>query len=92
MQEPLQHGHDYIRTDNLLLGLLRESGGIAARDLINLGVDPDEALRETRKILRTRAISEEAPWPRYAGSSRKPHVTRGACRRSYILFRQYSNH
>jgi hypothetical protein len=24
MQESLQHGHDYIRTDNLLLGLLRE--------------------------------------------------------------------
>jgi ATP-dependent Clp protease ATP-binding subunit ClpC len=67
MQESLQQGHDYIWTDHLLLGLLRESAGIAARVLVNLGVDPDEALRETRKILRTRAISEDdlldqVPW------------------------------
>ena len=61
MQESLRQGHEYIRTDHLLLGLLRESGGVAARVLLNLGVDPDEALQETRKILRTRGIDEDDP-------------------------------
>jgi ATP-dependent Clp protease ATP-binding subunit ClpC len=61
MQESVRQGHDYIRTDHLLLGLLRESGGVAARVLLNLGVDPDEALRETREILRTRDIDDDDP-------------------------------
>jgi ATP-dependent Clp protease ATP-binding subunit ClpC len=61
LQESLRQGHNYIRTDHLLLGLLRESGGVAARVLLNLGVDPDESLRETRKILRTRDIDEDDP-------------------------------
>jgi ATP-dependent Clp protease ATP-binding subunit ClpC len=61
MQESVGQGHDYIRTDHLLLGLLRESGGVAARVLLNLGVDPDEALRETREILRTRDIDDDDP-------------------------------
>jgi len=59
MQESVRQGHDCIRTDHLLLGLLGESGGVAARVLLNLGVDPDEALRETRKILRTRDIDDD---------------------------------
>jgi hypothetical protein len=40
---------------------LRESGDVAARVLLNIGVDPDEALRETRKILRTRDSDEDDP-------------------------------
>ena len=31
--------HDYIGTEHLLLGLLREDGGIGARSLKNLGLD-----------------------------------------------------
>lgn len=36
-------GHDYIGTEHLLLGLLREEEGIAARSLEALGVDYDRA-------------------------------------------------
>ena len=61
LQESLRQGHDYTRTYHLLLGLFSESGGVAARVLLNLGVDPDEAMRETRKILRTRGIDEDDP-------------------------------
>jgi ATP-dependent Clp protease ATP-binding subunit ClpC len=35
-------GHDYIGTEHLLLGLLREEEGIAARVLEGLGVTPEE--------------------------------------------------
>jgi ATP-dependent Clp protease ATP-binding subunit ClpC len=61
MQESVRQGHDYLRTDHLLLGLLRESEGVAARVLLNLGVDPDGALREIREILRTRGIDDDDP-------------------------------
>jgi ATP-dependent Clp protease ATP-binding subunit ClpC len=63
-RESLQQGHDYIRTDHLLLGLLGERGGISARVLLNLGVDPDEALRETREILRNSGTDEDDPLDR----------------------------
>ncbi len=64
LRESLQQGHGYMRTDHLLLGLLGERGGISARVLINLGVDPDEALRETREILRTRGTDKDDPMDR----------------------------
>ena len=64
LRESLQQGDDYMRTDHLLLGLLGERGGISARVLLNLGVDPDEALRETREILRTRSTDEDDPMDR----------------------------
>jgi ATP-dependent Clp protease ATP-binding subunit ClpC len=35
-------GHDYIGTEHLLLGLLREEEGVAARVLKGLGVTPEE--------------------------------------------------
>ncbi len=60
-RESQQQGHDYIRTDHLLLGLLGEREGISARVLLNLGVDPDEALREAREILRARGDDEDDP-------------------------------
>jgi ATP-dependent Clp protease ATP-binding subunit ClpC len=59
LRESLQQGYDYMRTDHLLLGLLGEREGISARVLLNLGVDPDEALRETREILHTGSTDEE---------------------------------
>jgi ATP-dependent Clp protease ATP-binding subunit ClpC len=33
-------GHKYIGTEHLLLGLIQEGDGVAARALENLGVDP----------------------------------------------------
>nr|WP_273038631.1 Clp protease N-terminal domain-containing protein [Iningainema tapete] len=39
VEESRQLGHDYINTEHLLLGILREGGGAAIRVLQNLGVD-----------------------------------------------------
>ncbi|AYD89204.1 ATP-dependent Clp protease ATP-binding subunit [Actinomyces sp. 2119] len=39
MREALQLGHNYIGTEHLLLGLLREGEGVAAQVLTNLGGD-----------------------------------------------------
>ena len=51
MAEADQLNHSYVGTEHLLLGLLRESKGIAAQVLNSLGVTIDEARSETRKVL-----------------------------------------
>ncbi|CAI5531870.1 unnamed protein product [Closterium sp. Naga37s-1] len=40
LEEARQLGHNYIGTEHLLLGLLREGEGVSARVLENLGADP----------------------------------------------------
>lgn len=44
-------GHDHIGTEHLLLGLLKESEGIAAQVLVNLGVRLDEVREEVLELL-----------------------------------------
>ena len=39
LEEARQLGHNYIGTEHLLLGLIREGEGVAARVLENLGID-----------------------------------------------------
>ncbi len=46
LREALQLGHDYVSTEHVLLGLVRESEGVAARVLLNLDVDQDAVRRE----------------------------------------------
>ncbi len=46
LREAMQLDHDYIGTEHVLLGLVRESEGVAARVLLNLGIDPDAVRRE----------------------------------------------
>ena len=50
-REALQLGHNYIGTEHILLGLVRESEGVAARVLTNLDVDPDKVRREVVRML-----------------------------------------
>ena len=40
-REALQLGHNYIGTEHILLGILREGEGLAAQVLVELGVDLD---------------------------------------------------
>jgi ATP-dependent Clp protease ATP-binding subunit ClpA len=39
LRESLQLGHDYIGTEHILLGLLREGDGVAAQVLVRMGAD-----------------------------------------------------
>jgi ATP-dependent Clp protease ATP-binding subunit ClpC len=39
LREALQFGHNYIGTEHILLGLVREGEGVAARVLVDLGAD-----------------------------------------------------
>jgi len=51
VDEARQLGHNYVGTEHLLLGLIREGEGIAARVLIELGVDRKKVREETLKLL-----------------------------------------
>ncbi len=51
LEEASQIGHNYIGTEHLLLGLIKESEGIAARVLTNLGVKLEDVREEVLEFL-----------------------------------------
>ncbi len=51
LREALQLRHNYIGTEHILLGLLKESDGVAVRILSNLGADPDAVRSEILRML-----------------------------------------
>ena len=51
MEEAQSLGHNYIGTEHLLLGLLREKEGIAARVLEAMGVDIDKVRQKMMELL-----------------------------------------
>ncbi len=53
MAEAKDLNHSYVGTEHLLLGLLREEKGLAAKVLGELGISLDEARTETLKLLGT---------------------------------------
>jgi len=51
IEESQNLGHNYVGTEHILLGLLREGEGIAAQVLTNLGVDLERARKEVIQLL-----------------------------------------
>jgi ATP-dependent Clp protease ATP-binding subunit ClpC len=51
IEEARQLGHNYVGTEHLLLGLIREGEGVAARVLQELGVDRRKVRDETLRLL-----------------------------------------
>jgi ATP-dependent Clp protease ATP-binding subunit ClpC len=52
VDEARRMGHHYIGTEHLLLGLVRQSEGVAIDVLKRLGVSPEEVRRQTRRVLQ----------------------------------------
>ncbi len=56
LREALQLGHNYIGTEHILLGLVRQDEGVAAQVLVRLGVGLDRVRRaviqEAEPLLR----------------------------------------
>ncbi|MEK7823915.1 MAG: ATP-dependent Clp protease ATP-binding subunit [Candidatus Eisenbacteria bacterium] len=51
VEEARSLGHNYVGTEHLLLGLIREGEGVAAKVLLELGVDRKRVREETLKLL-----------------------------------------
>lgn len=56
LREALQMGHNYIGTEHILLGLLREGEGVAARVLNSLGVTLSSVKIKVKEILGSQSL------------------------------------
>ncbi len=52
-EEALRLGHDYIGTEHLLLGIIKEGEGIAIKILKNLGVDLHKLKKAIEDTVKT---------------------------------------
>ncbi|MFC1569827.1 ATP-dependent Clp protease ATP-binding subunit [bacterium] len=52
-EEAIRLGHDYIGTEHLLLGLIREGGGIGVEILQNINLDLDEIKKAVEDAVRS---------------------------------------
>ncbi len=70
LREALQLGHNYIGTEHILLGLIREGEGVAAQVLVKLGADLNRVRQQVIQLLHgyqgkepagTASSSEQSP-------------------------------
>jgi ATP-dependent Clp protease ATP-binding subunit ClpC len=59
LREALQLGHNYIGTEHLLLGLIREGEGVAAQVLVSLGADLSRVRQQVIQLLSGYGGSKE---------------------------------
>ncbi len=60
IEEARNLNHNYVGTEHLLLGLLREQDGVAAQVLMNLGIKLEEVREEVLNLLGAGVEPEEA--------------------------------
>ena len=72
LREALQMGHNYIGTEHILLGLLREGEGVAARVLNSLGVTLNSVKIKVKEILNSQSLYAE---PREESRTNMPRKT-----------------
>src|SRR5271166_1106319 len=76
LREALQLGHNYIGTEHILLGLIREGEGVAAHVLVRLGADLNRVRQQVIQLLHGRhreglETSHPELWPGPAGGSER---------------------
>jgi ATP-dependent Clp protease ATP-binding subunit ClpC len=60
LREALQLGHNYIGTEHILLGLIREGEGVAAQVLVKLGADLGRVRQQVIQLLSGYSGSKES--------------------------------
>ena len=71
MEEARNLNHNYVGTEHILLGLLREQEGVAAQVLMNLGLKLEEVREEVLNLLGSRH------WKAAKGEANAAGVERG---------------
>jgi Clp amino terminal domain, pathogenicity island component len=61
LRESLQLGHNYIGTEHILLGLIREGDGVAALVLVTLGADLNRVRQQAIQLLHGHSAEEPVP-------------------------------
>ena len=89
LREALQLGHNYIGTEHILLGLIREGEGVAAQVLVKLGADLNRVRQQVIQLLHgyqgkepaaAGAPSETAPVHLAGARPVRPEPDRGRAR------------
>src|SRR3954469_11392427 len=75
LREALQLGHNYIGTEHILLGLIREGEGVAAQVLVKLGADLSRVRQQVIQLLS--GYSGPAGQGEKAGATTGPGSTAG---------------
>ncbi len=57
LREALQLHHNYIGTEHVLLGLIREGDGVGIQVLVKLGVDPSSVRKKVMELLSLPTLS-----------------------------------
>jgi len=70
MEEARILGHNYIGTEHLLLGLMRETEGVASQVFLNMGLDLEKVREEVVKLLGS--TNPGAPFGPMAGQGQGP--------------------
>jgi ATP-dependent Clp protease ATP-binding subunit ClpC len=70
LREALQFGHNYIGTEHILLGLIREGDGVAAQVLVKLGGDLKTVRQHVIQLLKENPAPEEMPQATQARAAR----------------------
>jgi ATP-dependent Clp protease ATP-binding subunit ClpC len=65
LREALELGHNYIGSEHILLGLLREGEGVAVQIIVRLGADLHQLRQQVIQMLRNEG-TEAGPAPRVA--------------------------
>ena len=77
LRESLQLGHNYIGTEHILLGLVREGEGVAAQVLVGLGADLSRVRQQVIELLS----GTHFPTPETEGEGGPAPVARPRCSR-----------
>lgn len=71
-QEAARLHHEYVGTEHLLLGLLRERDGVAAAVLANLGVEREAIQRQIEETVKQgRAVATDGPELPYTSRAKR---------------------
>jgi ATP-dependent Clp protease ATP-binding subunit ClpC len=70
IEEARNLNHNYVGTEHLLLGLLREHDGVAAQVLMNLNLKLEEVREEVLNLLGAGVESEEQPAEKQGGGTK----------------------
>jgi ATP-dependent Clp protease ATP-binding subunit ClpC len=81
-REALAMGHNYVGTEHILLGLLREGDGVAAQVLVRMGADLNRVRQQVIRILSGHQDKDEPKGGR-GGPARPPAGSTGRCRKSW---------
>ena len=81
LREALQLGHNYIGTEHILLGLIREGEGVAAQVLVKLGADLSRVRQQVIQLLS----GYSGPSPEKAGATTGAGSSEGGQSGSLVL-------